>query len=117
MRVLNIIRRRSRAQRVAEEIIQSLMDGIDLHGVRDFLDGTNEIEFAQAASAALEAYRARARRDATCWADILTVNYYQIMATNGEAQLRRELINLSAMTQEWIAAIDRRAEGRRWRSG
>lgn len=106
--------RRAKMQQIAEQVTRAVLDGLQLHGERDYLDGTSAAQFSDPAASAIEALRARLRRDAATWADILAADYYQVLATNDERNLRRELVGLSATVQEWILSLDRRIEHRRW---
>lgn len=48
---------------------------------------------------------------AVTWLDILREEYYEALAEEDPLALRTELIQLAAVAQQWVEAIDRRAHG------
>lgn len=106
------IRRNLRARQVAEEVARQVVAEINTRGERDFLDGTNDSQYEEPAHSANEALRAQLRRDAATWGSFLAADYYRVLASHGEKDLRRNLIGLGATIQEWIQSLDRRIEHR-----
>lgn len=108
------INRNVRARKVAEEIARIVVDEFRLRGERDFLDGTSPEQFIAPAHTAGDALRSQLKRGAATWASFLAVDYYHVLATSNEQELRRALVGMSATLNEWILSLDRRAEDRRW---
>lgn len=54
----------------------------------------------------------RASRDCLTWMDILLEEVAELVGTDGEDDLKEELIQVAAVAVAWIEAIDRRKERR-----
>jgi len=63
------------------------------------------------AAAATLATDAAAQAGTVTWSDILLEEVFEALAEDDPTTLRNELVQVAAVAQQWVEAIDRRARG------
>jgi hypothetical protein len=72
-------------------------------------DALHEARAQRLAAAATESTDAAAANGAVTWTDILLEEVLEALAEDDPVKLRVELIQVAAVAQQWVSAIDRRA--------
>jgi hypothetical protein len=78
-------------------------------GEQNHPDGTGIPSMVAAAERARRVTDHNAHWDKLTWADILREEFYEALAESDPGKLRTELIQVAAVAQAWVEAIDRRS--------
>ena len=87
-----------------------VLEVVDMFAVEDFLDKSTAAELAEAAKQATDS---SAKKHEVTWLDILLEEVFEAFAEQDPVKLRTELIQVAAVAQQWVEAIDRRGGGDR----
>lgn len=95
--------------RVADDIIAERRAQDEKWGEQNHLDSTSSDAYATRRDSA-RVYCDSAAVEGRCtWRHILTEEFYEALSETEPAALRTELVQVAAVAQAWIEAIDRRA--------
>lgn len=82
-------------------------------GEQNHPDGTSGHNFRREADIARRSCQRAARDGGVTWFHILREEFWEAMSETDTAKLRTELIQVAAVAQAWVEAIDRRESPRR----
>ena len=96
------------AEGVAAQVAAELVRQHEKWGEQNHPDGTSAVEWVPTANMARAVCNSAASRGQVTWLAILCEEVYEAFAETEPDALRAELVQVAAVAQQWIAAIDRR---------
>lgn len=93
---------------IAEEVLAERHRQDVRWGEQNHRDGTGGEQYVDMAYKAKESCDAATAYGDLTWADILLEEVTEALAETNTARIREELVQVAAVAQAWIAAIDRR---------
>ena len=94
--------------RIAEEVLEERKRQDGLWGEQNHQDGTGGIDFERACDRIREECVAAFNTGRGTWRHILLEEVAEACAEHDPSRIREELVQVSAVAQAWIEAIDRR---------
>jgi hypothetical protein len=96
---------------VANEVVEERFRQNEKWGEQNHPDGTGP-QFTETSNEARAACDLAAEDGTLTWRHILVEEFYEALAEVDETKLRKELIQVSAVADAWVEAIDRRQKRR-----